>query len=121
MRLVSNFPSRLIYRSGNAEIVVENTLGGLEIKDTVGLVIYVDDENWELLKQTMLPRRLLEWMMTDPDSGDAEEVTELGVSLVRSILNVAPGRDHIIPKMLDAEGIVDVEALNASPYWRLNR
>ncbi|RSL83280.1 hypothetical protein CEP51_004600 [Fusarium floridanum] len=120
VRLVSSFPSRLIYRSGNAEIVVENTLGGLDIKDTVGLVINVDDENWELLKQTVLPRRLLEWMMTDPDSGDVEEVTELGVSLVRSILNVSPGRDHIIPRMLDAEGIVDVEALNASPYWRLN-
>ncbi|KAM0437910.1 hypothetical protein ACHAPT_002275 [Fusarium lateritium] len=121
VRLVSGLLSKLVYRSGSVEIAAENPLGGLDIKDTVGLVIYVDDENWELLKQTVLPRRLMDWIMTDPDTKVSEGGAELAVSLVRSILNVASGREHIIPKMLDAEGIVDVEALNASPYWRLNR
>ncbi|KAM5354558.1 hypothetical protein ACJ41O_001205 [Fusarium nematophilum] len=121
LRLVSGLPSKLVYRSGNAEITAENPMGGLDIKDTVGLVIYVDDENWELIKQTVLPRRLLEWMMTNPDTSVTEGVTEQGVSLVRSVLNVASGREHIIPKMLDVEGIVDVEALNASSYWPGNR
>ncbi|KAF4467493.1 hypothetical protein FALBO_5630 [Fusarium albosuccineum] len=120
VRLVFGLPSKLVYRSEYAEIAAENPMGGLDIKDTVGLVIYVDDENWELLKQTALPRRLLEWMMTDPDTKVTEEVTEQAVSLVRSVLNVSRGRDHIIPKMLDAEGIVDIEALKASPYWRVN-
>ncbi|KAF4982147.1 hypothetical protein FZEAL_2170 [Fusarium zealandicum] len=118
VRLVSGFPSKLVYRSGNAEITAENPLGGLDIRDTVGLVVHVDDENWELLKQTVLPRRLLEWMMTDPDTEVTEPVTEQAISLIRSVLNVASGREHIIPKMLDAEGIVDTELLHASPYWQ---
>ncbi|KAH6886915.1 hypothetical protein B0T10DRAFT_490488 [Thelonectria olida] len=120
VRLVSGFPSKLVYRSGNAEITAENPMGGLDIKDTVGLVIYADDENWELLKHTVLPRRLLEWMMTNPDTKAVEGMTEQALSLARSVLNVASGREAIIPKMLDAEGIVDIEALNASPYWRVN-
>lgn len=96
-------------------------MGGLVFKDTVGLVIYVDDENWELLKQTVLPRRLMEWLMTDPDTKVIEVVLEQAVGLVRSVLNVASGREAVIPKMLDVEGIVDVEVLNASPYWQVNR
>ncbi|KAF5022868.1 hypothetical protein F66182_5101 [Fusarium sp. NRRL 66182] len=120
VRLVSGFRSRLVYRSGNAAIEVDNPMGGLAIKDTVGLVIYADDENWEILKQTVFPRRLLEWLTTCPDTDVAQHVTEQAVGLVRSILNITNGRQHVIPKMLDAEGIVDIEELNASPYWRVN-
>jgi hypothetical protein len=96
-------------------------MGGLDIKDTVGFTVYADDENWEILKQTVLPRRLLEWIMTDPETSVTGPVSEQAVSLVRSILNIPVGREHVIPKILDAEGIVDLELLEASPYWRVNR
>ncbi|KAJ4262928.1 hypothetical protein NW762_006541 [Fusarium torreyae] len=120
VRLASGYKSQLIYRSGNAEVTAVNPMGGLDIKDTVGLTVYADDENWEVLKQISLPRGLLEWIMTDPDTNAVGEVTEQAISLVRSILNVSTGREHVIPRMLDAEGIVDLEVLKASPYWRVN-
>ncbi|KAF5657399.1 hypothetical protein FCIRC_13277 [Fusarium circinatum] len=120
VRLASGFQSQLIYRSGSAFITAVNPMGGLDIKDTVGFTVYADDENWEILKQTMLPRRLLEWIMTDPETNVTGSVSEQAVSLVRSILNIPVGREHVIPKILDAEGIVDLELLEASPYWRVN-
>jgi hypothetical protein len=121
VRLASGFQSQLVYRSGSAEITAVNPMGGLDIKDTVGLVVYADDENWEILKQTTLPHRLLEWMMTNPDTNTPATAPEQAVSLIRSILNVSNGREHVISKILDAEGIVDLELLQASPYWRVNR
>ncbi|EXK81848.1 hypothetical protein FOQG_13716 [Fusarium oxysporum f. sp. raphani 54005] len=120
VRLASGFQSQLIYRSGSAFITAVNPMGGLDIKDTVGFTVYADDENWEILKQTVLPRRLLEWIMTDPETNVTGPVPEQAVSLVRSILNIPVGREHVIPKILDAEGIVDLELLEASPYWRVN-
>ncbi|KAF5641071.1 uncharacterized protein FTJAE_4253 [Fusarium tjaetaba] len=120
VRLASGFQSQLIYRSGSAFITAVNPMGGLDIKDTVGFTVYADDENWEILKQTVLPRRLLEWIMTDPETNTVGSVSEQAVSLVRSILNIPVGREHVIPKILDAEGIVDLELLEASPYWRVN-
>ncbi|KAF4341444.1 hypothetical protein FBEOM_4605 [Fusarium beomiforme] len=120
VRLASGFQSQLIYRSGSAEITAVNPMGGLDIKDTVGFTVYADDENWEILKQTVLPRRLLEWLMTDPETKVVGPVPEHAVSLIRSILNIPVGREHVIPKILDAEGIVDLELLEASPYWRVN-
>ncbi|KAM0208436.1 hypothetical protein ACHAPA_003587 [Fusarium lateritium] len=120
VRLASGFQSQLVYRFGSAEINAVNPMGGLDIKDTVGLVVYADDENWEILKQTTLPHRLLEWMMTNPDSNTTPTVPEQAVSLIRSILNVSNGREHVTSKILDAEGIVDLELLEASPYWRVN-
>ncbi|KAF5566053.1 hypothetical protein FPHYL_3966 [Fusarium phyllophilum] len=120
VRLASGFQSQLIYRSGSAFITAVNPMGGLDIKDTVGFTVYADDENWEILKQTVLPRRLLEWIMTDPETNVTSPVSEQAVSLVRSILNIPVGREHVIPKILDAEGIVDLELLEASPYWRVN-
>ncbi|KAI1030042.1 hypothetical protein LB504_010468 [Fusarium proliferatum] len=120
VRLASGFQSQLIYRSGSAFITAVNPMGGLDIKDTVGFTVYADDENWEILKQTVLPRRLLEWIMTDPETNVTGAVPEQAVSLVRSILNIPVGREHVIPKILDAEGIVDLELLEASPYWRVN-
>ncbi|KAH7254265.1 uncharacterized protein BKA55DRAFT_510407 [Fusarium redolens] len=120
VRLASGFQSQLIYRSGSAFITAVNPMGGLDIKDTVGFTVYADDENWEILKQTVLPRRLLEWIMTDPETSVTGPVSEQAVSLVRSILNIPVGREHVIPKILDAEGIVDLELLEASPYWRVN-
>ncbi|KAF5710646.1 hypothetical protein FMUND_9425 [Fusarium mundagurra] len=120
VRLASGFQSQLIYRSGSAFITAVNPMGGLDIKDTVGFTVYADDENWEILKQTVLPRRLLEWIMTDPETNVVGSVPEQAVSLVRSILNIPVGREHVIPKILDAEGIVDLELLEASPYWRVN-
>lgn len=120
VRLASGFQSQLIYRSGSAFITAVNPMGGLDIKDTVGFTVYADDENWEILKQTVLPRRLLEWIMTDPETNVTGSVPEQAVSLVRSILNIPVGREHVIPKILDAEGIVDLELLEASPYWRVN-
>jgi hypothetical protein len=110
-----------VYRSGSAEIIAVNPMGGLDIKDTVGLTVYSDDENWEIFKQTLLPRRLLEWMMTDPEINVTQDVPEQAVSLVRSIINVSNAREHVISRILDAEGIVDLELLQASPYWRVNR
>ncbi|KAI3587412.1 hypothetical protein IWW34DRAFT_797476 [Fusarium oxysporum f. sp. albedinis] len=103
VRLASGFQSQLIYRSGSAFITAVNPMGGLDIKDTVGFTVYADDENWEILKQTVLPRRLLEWIMTDPETNVTGPVPEQAVSLI-----------------LDAEGIVDLELLEASPYWRVN-
>jgi len=96
-------------------------MGGLDIKDTVGLTVYSDDENWEIFKQTLLPRRLLEWIMTDPETNIIQDVPEQAVSLVRSIISVSNAREHVIARILDAEGIVDLELLQASPYWRVNR
>ncbi|KAF7548426.1 hypothetical protein G7046_g8680 [Stylonectria norvegica] len=120
LRLVSGLPSKLVYCAGNAEIIANNPLGGLDIKDAVGLMIFVDDENWELLKQTVLPRRLLKWMMTDPNTQVTEGVTDRAVGLTWIILNVPSGREHTIPKILDAEGVVDLEILTESPYWQVN-
>ncbi|KAG8676294.1 hypothetical protein FPOAC2_02388 [Fusarium poae] len=120
VRLASSFQSQLVYRSGSAEIIAVNPMGGLDIKDTVGLTVYSDDENWEIFKQTLLPRRLLEWIMTDPETNVVQDVPEQAVSLMRSIINVSNAREHVISRILDAEGIVDLELLQASPYWRVN-
>ncbi|KAH8735731.1 hypothetical protein BGZ61DRAFT_84622 [Ilyonectria robusta] len=58
-----------------------------------------------------LPRRLFEWMMTDPITGN-RTIDEKGIRITTNILNSSR---HLISKILDEEGIVSVEA--EDEYW----
>ncbi|KAM5341563.1 hypothetical protein ACJ41O_014594 [Fusarium nematophilum] len=112
--------STLIYTENDNYVTVENPLAGVAIKDAEKLMVYipVEFEKRYLAYAVSFPRRLVQWLMTDPDTGVVERVNEQAVSLVKGIM-----RSHLlhmaatyVKEILDAEGIVDVEELNASPY-----
>lgn len=66
------------------------------------------EEAQEFCIASKLPRRLVEWIMTDPDSEVIGRVDEVAVSLFKTLMTI---RDGLIDSVLDAEGIVKVDGL----------
>ncbi|KAH7153448.1 hypothetical protein EDB81DRAFT_647502 [Dactylonectria macrodidyma] len=66
------------------------------------------EEAQEFCIASKLPRRLVEWIMTDPASEVIGRVDEVAVSLFKTLMTI---RDSLIDSILDAEGIVKVDGL----------
>ncbi|KAH6999592.1 hypothetical protein EDB80DRAFT_687698 [Ilyonectria destructans] len=58
-----------------------------------------------------LPRRLVEWIMTEPSSDVIGRVDEVAVGLFKTLFTI---RDELVDPILDAEGIVMVDGLDSS-------
>lgn len=58
-----------------------------------------------------LPRRLVEWIMTEPSSEVIGRVDEVAVGLFKTLFTI---RDELVDPILDAEGIVMVDGLDSS-------
>jgi hypothetical protein len=89
--------------------VVQVTRSELHIEEgQSGLKFYVprDAENQELCYFSKLPRKLVEWMMTDGLSQTRCNIDEALVRIANIILNA---RKTALPKLLESEGIIDVD------------
>ncbi|KAF7552910.1 hypothetical protein G7Z17_g3973 [Cylindrodendrum hubeiense] len=99
--------------NNNGVSTVDKIPGHLHIEDCDDrLKIYVPhgEDPQEFCFASKLPRRLIEWIMTDPASEVIGRVDEVAVGLVKTIMTI---RDGLIDSVLDAEGIVLVEGLSS--------
>jgi hypothetical protein len=90
--------------------VVHQLEGQLHIVgENFGLRIYVPrDKTSQELSAVLLPRYLVQWLMTDPGNDMMPVIDEVTVSLVKSISNV---RDELIQRVLTEEGVIPLEGL----------
>ncbi|WZH45622.1 uncharacterized protein QYS62_006688 [Fusarium acuminatum] len=90
--------------------VVHQLEGQLHIVgENLGLRIYVPrDKTSQELSAVLLPRYLVQWLMTDTENDRMPVIDEATVSLVKSISNV---RDELIQRVLTEEGIIPLEGL----------
>ncbi|OHF03687.1 hypothetical protein CORC01_01006 [Colletotrichum orchidophilum] len=94
-------------QDGKAHIHVKAS-SELHIRDTAGcLQIYVpvDKERQDFCYHSSLPRRLLEWVMTEPETQICGAIQHRAISAMSSALN-APIES--VSQILEAEGIIDV-------------
>ncbi|KAI6765494.1 hypothetical protein HG530_006564 [Fusarium avenaceum] len=99
---------KLILADGSE--VIRKLPGQLHIVErNVGLRIYVPrDKTSQELSAVLLPRLLVQWMVTDPENDMMPVIDEVSVSLVKSISNV---RDELIQRVLTEEGVIPFESL----------
>ncbi|KAF4952253.1 hypothetical protein FGADI_6873 [Fusarium gaditjirri] len=77
------------------------------------LVVYVssDEEERDLALFTVLPQRLMAWLMADPKTRMLGTVTVLGVSLLKSVLTAPP---NVIDAILTREGVGRVRVIEVN-------
>ncbi|KAH8895463.1 hypothetical protein GQ53DRAFT_855993 [Thozetella sp. PMI_491] len=97
-----------LYQDGNAIADVRST-GELHI-DPNGpspkIYLLSDEKSQRRCYLSLLPRRLLEWMLSDPNKKESPYITDKAVMAVKTVL-MASRVD--ISQILDDEGIVNVE------------
>ncbi|KAF4969937.1 hypothetical protein FSARC_2923 [Fusarium sarcochroum] len=105
-------------RTGIASVEADNPLSGVAIRDDDDdeLHIYIDSKLTEVASAVLLPRQLTGWLMRDPETRVIKSLDERIVGLVRTIIRVNHQNLGSIRRILDAEGIVNVDELNKSPY-----
>lgn len=91
----------------------------IHIEDGESLLrIYVPSD--ESLRDTCylsaLPRRLIEWMITDPETRIQYDIRPNMVVVAQAILNA---RSRVAGHLLEEHGIIEVENVNVDPKRRL--
>ena len=105
--------AELLLRQGDEVLRVEKKSASLHIcEDTDRLRVYVprDNRSQEVCFHSKLPRRLCEWMMTDPTTEITQPVLPDTVAIVQSVLSA---QSFALNDILDEHGIVEVDIANS--------
>jgi hypothetical protein len=105
--------AELLLTQDDTELRVGKESASLHIReDTDGLKVYVpgDKRSQEVCFNTKLPRRLCEWIMTDPATQIVASVSPDAVTVVQSVLSAQP---FAINDILNEYGIVEVNIANS--------
>ncbi|KAJ4264525.1 hypothetical protein NW762_005727 [Fusarium torreyae] len=86
--------------SSDSKIIVPSTYPQLKLGDLHDRGVFGNEVN-ELIVHA-LPRQLMQWIMMDRYHDPPAEITDLGVSLMKSVLNAPP---HLVNGRIEAEGI----------------
>ncbi|KAK1536561.1 uncharacterized protein CCOS01_01881 [Colletotrichum costaricense] len=100
-----------LVQDGKAHIHVKSS-SELHIREAAGrLQIYVplSKERQDFCYHSSLPRRLLEWVMTEPETQICGAIPHRAISAMSSALN-APIQS--VSQILEAEGIIDLGGIN---------
>ena len=100
--------AELLLTQDDTELRVEKESASLHMREDIdGLKVYVprDKRSQEVCFNSKLPRRLCEWIMTDPATQIVAPVSPDAVAVVQSVLSAQP---FAIKDILDEHGIVDV-------------
>ncbi|KAF4775175.1 hypothetical protein HER10_EVM0007465 [Colletotrichum scovillei] len=100
-----------LVQDGKAHIHVKSS-SELHIREAAGhLQIYVplSKERQDFCYHSSLPRRLLEWVMTEPETQICGAIPHRAISAMSSALN-APIQS--VSQILEAEGIIDLDGIN---------
>ena len=100
--------AELLLTQDDAELRVKKESASLHIREDIdGLKVYVlgDKRSQEVCFNSKLPRRLCEWIMTDPATQIVAPVSPDAVAVVQSVLSAQP---FAINDILDEHGIVEV-------------
>ena len=104
--------AELLLRQDNEVLRVEKKSASLHIREgTDGLRVYVprDNRSQEVCFHSKLPRRLCEWMMTDPMTETTQPVSSDTVAVVQSVLSA---QSFALDEILDEHGIMEVDIAN---------
>ena len=95
IKVTSTYPQ---VKLGNWRV---NGVFGNEVNE---LIVHVptDKTQQQLALAVALPRQLMQWIMMERWHDPPAEITDLGVSLMKSVLNAPP---HLVNDILEAEGI----------------
>jgi hypothetical protein len=91
------------------QMIAKASLGELHIteeKSTLRIYMSTKPDTQALCYFSKLPRALVAWIMTDPETRAQEDIDPAAASIVKSVLN-AP--ESILEPILQAEGIVGVD------------
>ncbi|KAF4447151.1 hypothetical protein F53441_9296 [Fusarium austroafricanum] len=111
-------PQLHVHRGVKKCVRIESPLPGVKVQEDDGLHIYMDRYDLDVSNAVLLPRHIMGWIMTDPETKVVKDINEQAVDLASSILRVRYHKRATIKKILDVEGIVDVEKLQKSPYFQ---
>jgi hypothetical protein len=106
--------AELLLTQDDEVLRVEKESASLHIHEgTDGLRVYVprDNRSQEVCFNSKLPRRLCEWIMTDPTTQSVTPVFPDAVTVVQSVLNAQP---FALDDILDEHGIVDVDVADSN-------
>lgn len=110
--------AELLLTQDNTKLRVGKESASLHIReDTNGLKFYVlgDKRSQEVCFNTKLPRRLCEWIMTDPATQIVAPVSSDAVAVVQSVLSAQP---FAINDILNEHGIVEVTVADEKEVYR---
>lgn len=110
--------AELLLTQDGTELRVGKESALLHIReDTDGLKFYVlgDKRSQEVCFNTKLPRRLCEWIMTDPATKIIAPVSSDAVAVVQSVLSAQP---FTINDILNEHGIVEVNIADDKEGYR---
>lgn len=113
--MTDSISSQLIIEMGGRSISEQISSSQLHIEDDGSVLnIYVSDEEnlRDVCYMSDLPKRLAEWIMTDPKTQIREDIKQDMVMAIQAILN---SKFSVVERLLDDFGIIEAGTINRDP------